>query len=109
MRRVADGAVGITLLQVFGATVATSPDPHVGLRVRGLTQALWHAVARGWLQPSGGASFVLTGEARRNFGAQLARLDDELVAALRQVGEAWASASTDRKKAAKARWSPAAT
>lgn len=39
------------LAAVFGVQVHAVPDPSVGLRVLGLTQALWDAVGRGWLKP----------------------------------------------------------
>jgi hypothetical protein len=88
---------GGTLPHVFGAEVRAVPDPSVGLRVLGLTEALWGAVGRGWLEPRGGngqALLVLSDTASRDLAPDLCQLDGAQSRAVRQAGDAWASDST---------------
>jgi hypothetical protein len=91
---------GDELSHVFGIEVRAVPDPSVGLRVLGLTQALWTAVGLGWLEPRGAdgrALFVLSSAAARDFGICLRRLDEVQGRAVRQAGAAWAADSTALK------------
>jgi hypothetical protein len=100
---------GEMLPQVFGTEVRTVPDPSVGLRVLGLTQALWGAVGRGWLKPSGmggRALFALSGAAARDLEADLDRLNRAQFSAVRQAGDAWAADSTSLKNSVSAFTSP---
>lgn len=88
---------GEMLPHVFGTEVRAVPDPSVGLRVLGLTQALWEAVGRGWLEPrgvGGRALLVLSDAAARDLAANLSQLDSVQCSAVRQAGDAWAAVST---------------
>lgn len=92
------------------ATVSVVPDPEVGLRVNGMTQAIWGAVACGWLEPFGrGRSFGfrLLDDADTPIREAICALSTEERDAICQAGEAWVSASTARKKRARAAESPA--
>jgi hypothetical protein len=94
---------GNTLAHLFDAEVHAVPDPSVGLRVRGLTQALWRAVDRGWLEPhsqDGQALLALSDTAVRDLAAGLGQLEGQAGVAVRQAGDAWASASTCLKNCA---------
>ncbi|GLW30030.1 hypothetical protein Areg01_29700 [Actinoplanes regularis] len=76
------------------------PDSGVGLRVVGLTQALWEAVGRGWLEPQGvggRALFLLSDSAAQDLAGEIGRLNEAQSRALRQAGDAWARASTSLK------------
>lgn len=100
---------GEMLSHVFGTEVRAVPDPSVGLRVLGLTQALWGAVGRGWLEPRAGdgqALLVLSDAAARDLAADLSQLDGSRGCAMRQVGDAWATDSTCLKNSVSAFASP---
>lgn len=101
---------GEMLSRVFGTEVRTVPDPSVGLRVLGLTQALWRAVGRGWLEPRDGggrALLVLSDAAAKDLAADLSQLDRSQGCAVRQAGDAWARDSTCLKNSVSAFASPA--
>lgn len=91
---------------IFGAEVRAIPDPSVGLRVPGLTQALWGAVGRGWLEPrgvAGKALLVLSDAAVQDLAIGLGQLDESQGGgAVRQAGDAWAADSTSLKNRANA-------
>lgn len=96
---------GDILPSIFGTEVRAVPDPSVGLRVLGLTQALWGAVGRGWLEPhgrNGQALLVLSPAAVRDLGPGLRQLNKAQGDALHQAGDAWAMASTSLKNLASA-------
>jgi hypothetical protein len=101
---------GETLSQVFATQVHAIPDPSVGLRVVGLTQALWGAVGRGWLEPhgeGGQALLVLSDVASQELTTDLDQLDEASGGrAMRQAGDAWAAASTRLKNSPNAVASP---
>jgi hypothetical protein len=100
---------GEVLPNAFATEVRAVPDPSVGLRVLGLTQALWGAVGRGWLEPrgeNGHALLVLSTAAVRDLAPVLSQLDEAQSDAVRQAGEAWATASTSLKKTVSAFASP---
>jgi hypothetical protein len=91
---------GDMLLRIFGIEVHSVPDPSVGLRVRGLTQALWAAVGRGWLEARGGdgrALLVLSDAAARDFAVGLSQFDEVQSRAVRHAGDVWAASSTSLK------------
>lgn len=91
---------GHMLPHVFGATVQTIPDPGVGLRVLGLTKALWEAVGRGWLEPCSGnghAMLVLSEAAAVDPALGLSQLAPAQSDAVRHAGAAWAASSTSLK------------
>lgn len=93
----------LSLLQRFGVEVRTTPDPEVGLRVSGLTQATWDAVADGLLEPLEDGHrvwFVLSGRERARLWRQVRHLPIGEAECLYRVGAAWALASTDRKNRA---------
>lgn len=99
-----------TLSRVFEVEVRAVPDPSVGLRVLGLTQALWRAVDRGWLEPraqDGRALLALSATASQDIAAALSQLDTQAGTAVRQAGDAWATDSTSLKKDDSAALSPA--
>jgi hypothetical protein len=101
---------GEMLSRAFGMEVRTVPDPSVGLRVLGLTQALWMAVCRGWLEPRDGggrALLVLAAAAAQDLAADLSQLDRSQGCAVRQAGDAWARDSTCLKNSVSAFASPA--
>src|SRR5690349_16071385 len=86
--------VGDCLAERFGTSVSAVPDAAVGMRVGGLTQALWEAVSHGWLSPlseQGCFRFQLTDCAARTFAAEVADLPEQEQCTVRQAGEAWAS------------------
>lgn len=95
----------------FDAKVSAVPDPEVGLRVKGMTQAIWGAVARGWLEPVGkglACGFRLLDDAHVPIQVATRALSTRERSAIRQAGEAWAFASIARKNRAFAATSPAA-
>ncbi|PFG49185.1 hypothetical protein ATK36_4323 [Amycolatopsis sulphurea] len=101
---------GEMLSRAFDTEVRTVPDPSVGLRVLGLTQALWRAVGRGWLEPRDGggqALLVLSDAAAKDLAADLSQLDRSQGSAVRQAGDAWARDSTCLKNSVSAFASPA--
>lgn len=98
------------LTHAFDVEVRAVPDPTVGLRVLGLTRALWAAVDRGWLEPraqDGQALLALSDTAARDIAASLRQLGGLAEAAVRQAGDAWATDSTSLKKDASTAVSPA--
>ena len=100
---------GHTLPDVFDMEIRAVPDPSVGRRVLGLTQALWAAVGRGWLEPqadSGQALLALTDAAAQELAPPLSELDRAQRSALCQAGAAWAADSTCLKNSARALPSP---
>lgn len=100
---------GEMLPHVFGTEVRAVPDPSVKLRVLGLTQALWGAVGRGWLEPrgvNGQALLVLSDAAAGDLAPDLSQLDGTQSCAVRQAGDAWAAASTRLKNSVSAFASP---
>lgn len=100
---------GQALPDVFDMEVRAVPDPSVGRRVLGLTQALWAAVGRGWLEPcasNGQALLVLTDAAAQDLASSVSELESTQQSALRQAGTAWATASTCLKNSARALPSP---
>jgi hypothetical protein len=100
---------GELLPTFFGTEVRAVPDPSVGLRVVGLTRALWGAVGQGWLRPygyEGLALLMLSAAAARDLEAEMSRLTDAQAHAVRQAGEVWAASSTSLKNLASAFASP---
>lgn len=100
------------LLGRLGVDVRASPDPDVGMRVKGLTSATWQAVARGLLKPHEAghcAWYTLQPSARASARRETICLDLAEADVLQRVGAAWASASTARKNRASAGRSPAPT
>lgn len=100
---------GQALPDIFDIEVRAVPDPSVGRRVSGLTQALWAAVGRGWLEPraaDGQALLALTDAAARDLADSLDELESCQQAALRQAGAAWATDSTCLKNSVRALPSP---
>jgi hypothetical protein len=99
---------------VSGSTLpplAGSPDADVGLRVQGVTKALWSLVGAGLLRVQerpGGADLVVdpaeVSEARR----VLMRLSEQDRRAVYGAADFWACASTSRKKRPSAATSSAA-
>lgn len=88
------------------------PDPDVGLRVEGVTGALWSLVASGVLQVRehvGGADFVVDPNRLPAARRSLMRLGEPDRSAVYSAADFWACASTARKKLASARVSAAAT
>lgn len=99
------------LLRRFDVDVRATPDPEVGMRVKGLTSATWQAVARGLLEPhetGHHAWYTLPASARASARRETMCLDLAEADVLHRVGAAWASASTARKKRARAARSSAA-
>lgn len=95
---------------VLPALVAR-PDPDVGLRVVGVTRALWQLVESGLLtvqERPGGAELVVDESALPSARHVLMRLPEVERRAVYAAADRWASASTSRKKAARALVSPAA-
>lgn len=77
--------------------VATVPDPDVGLRVRGLTQALWAAVSMQYLEPVGGSSFLAVSDSAQVMAGRLVSdLSGDGRSAVAAAGQDWACRSTAR-------------
>lgn len=99
-----DAPAGHLLCERMRITVRVAPDPDVGLRVEGLTQALWSAVTLRYLQPVDGSSILaLTDLARETADSMLKELSGEEKSALTSVGHAWACRSTLRNRPLSAR------
>jgi hypothetical protein len=97
---------GEFLAQRFDADpLSVTPDPQVGLRIVGMTQALWRAVALGLLCPTGDSTeVVVTADAQAEAGRALCALTDEERDAVTVAGRYWATAfSTDLKHFPRAR------
>jgi hypothetical protein len=84
------------------STFALTPDPEVGIRVRGVTQALWSLVSSGFFEveeSSGQAWFRVDPERLPQARRMLMRLSAEERAAIDHAAGIWAAAcSTSRKK-----------
>lgn len=105
IRRLRDSADGLEALSTFNVRLDWTPDPEVGLRVPGVTPALWAAVSAGRLTVTEGdhaATFDLTPKESTNARRQLSRLPAGIANAIYQTGTAWAAASTSRKSDARA-------
>ena len=88
---------GHAVCQHLAVTVATVPDPDVGLRVSGLTQALWSAASMRYLEPVGGSSFLAVSDLARDMAGSLLRgLSEDERAAVAAAGQDWAYRSTAR-------------
>lgn len=112
MRRLRETADGRKVLSAFGISEDWTPDPEVGLRVPGLTTALWDAVRDGTLtvaEEHTSADFVLAAKKTASARRRLSRLPVGLANAIYRTGTAWAAASTDLKKPASATSSSVAT
>lgn len=87
------------------------PDPDVGLRVEGVTRAVWALVASGLLQVrerAGGATLVVACDALPEARRILMLLPDRDRTAIYAAADFWARSSTARKKSASAPTSPGA-
>lgn len=105
-----DSASAQALLLTFGVFLSARPDPEVGLRIKGMTQAVSEAVREGVLEPHEDhheAWFSMPQEQRRMLRAQVARMDHGQSRLLYEVGAAWARTSTSRKNRRTNRSSPA--
>lgn len=88
------------------------PDPDVGLRVSGVTPALWDLVGAGLLrvlERPGGADLMVEGAALPSGRRVLMRLRPTEQAAIYRAAGYWAAASTQRKNPASAASSPGGT
>jgi hypothetical protein len=87
----------------------TQPDPLVGVRVSGVTQALWDAVRDGLLvvrESSRSAHLQVNPEVESALRTQLMQLPAPESSEIYRIATAWAAASTSRKNAAKETTSP---
>lgn len=85
--------------------LAAAPDPDVGLRVQGVTVALWTLIGAGLLRPverPGGADLVVDEDALPKARRVLMRLSGPDRAAVYAAADLWARASTSRKNRASA-------
>lgn len=110
LRRLRDTEDGRSVLVAFNVEMDWSPDPEVGLRVPGVTGALWDAVKAGQLvvdYQDSTTAFVLatneTGRARR----RLRELPAGMANAIYRTATDWAADSTSRKNVPSAAPSPA--
>lgn len=89
---------GQAACQHLAVSVTTVPDPDVGLRVRGLTQALWLAASMRYLKPVDDTSFLAVSDTARDMTESMLRgLSENERAAVAAAGQAWAFRSTVRK------------
>jgi hypothetical protein len=98
--------VGLTALAEFGIGVDWTPDPEVGLRVPGVTVALWDAAKSGALtvdETATPVAFVLSSAAALRSRRQLSKTPPEIARAIYEAGATWANASTSRKSDASSR------
>jgi hypothetical protein len=105
------GAAGAQVLSLFGVEGPWKRDPEVGLRVPGLTAAIWSAAAEGDLEThemTTHARYELSDTAARRGLRVLARLAPSEAAAVYRVGADWARRSTSSKKDARLAMSSAA-
>ena len=92
-----DAPAGHGVCERWHVVVDTVPDPDVGVRVSGLTQAFWSAVALRYLEPVAGSSVLAVTDAARDMSTRvLAVLSGEERAVLAGVGQDWACRSTSR-------------
>lgn len=85
------------------------PDPDVGLRVQGVTAALWSLAGAGLFRVSerpGGADLLVDEDALPWARRVLMRLSSDDCEAVYAAADRWASASTARKNSARAVSSP---
>lgn len=90
-----------SLLDHFGVQVVSQPDPDVGLRVSGLTRALWDAVSQGYLrthEDGTAAWFILEETALPAINRRMGKLPSGETECLQRVGADWAARSTRSKK-----------
>lgn len=92
------------VLARYGVSVQTIPDPDVGLRVSGLTDATWKAVARGLLEPHEAgqqAWYTMPAATRMRARREVMRLDLAEAGLLQRIGADWAASSTARNTRAR--------
>ena len=100
----------LTSASALGVDIVGVPDPAVGMRVLGFTQAMWEAVAQSWLAAEYSDSIAIlrvTEVARRKIVGDLAHYDETTVNLVRQAGEFWATSSTARNSCVSPTKSPA--
>ncbi len=97
LRALWESREGRAACEHLAITVTTVPDPDVGLRVGGLTQALWSAVKKRYLEPVGDSSFLAVSDPARAMARSLLSglLEQERVA-MTAAGQDWACRSTAR-------------
>lgn len=87
----------------------TQPDPVVGIRVTGVTQAIWDAVRDRLLvvrESQRSAHLLVNPEVEPGLRTQLMQLPTGESSEIYRIATVWAAASTSRKNAAKAASSP---
>lgn len=87
----------------------TQPDSLVGIRVAGVTQAIWDAVRDGLLvvhESQRSAHFLVNAEVEPDLRTQLMQLPVPESSEIYRIAEDWAAASMSRKKAARPATSP---
>lgn len=97
-------ASGAEVLASFDVPRIWRPDPEVGLRVPGVTGALWDAVTTGSLQVvehGPRAGFVLAAGRQAEARQLLSRLPAEQASEVYRVATDWAAASTSRNTRAR--------
>lgn len=112
LRRLLESEDGRAVLSAFDVNMDWRPDPEVGIRVPGVTKALWEAVGDGGLvvdEDGVSAEFVLADHRTASLRRELSRLPAGFASAIHRTGTAWAADSTSRKNVARAALSPAAT
>ena len=103
LRRLGQTVSGAEVLATFEVSRTWRPDPEVGLRVPGVTGALWDAVTSGALQvveDGPRAGFVLAPSREAEARRLLSRLPAEQASEIYRVATDWAAASTSRKTGA---------
>lgn len=100
LRGLSQTASGAEVLSKFEVPRTWRPDPEVGLRVPGVTGALWDAVTSGALEvveDGPHAWFVLAANREAEARRLLSRLPAEQASEIYRVATDWAAASTSRK------------
>lgn len=96
-------SIGKSICSRLNTRMDTLPDPDVGLRVQGLTKAIWVALGQGLLNPTTSETVVaLTGLGRVKSCAILATLSEAELRTLAEIGHHWTCRSTSRKTRSRA-------
>lgn len=96
---------GMCVLQAFHVRLDWKPDPEVGLRVPGVTSALWHATNLGRLRVTTDEKqtrFVLSPSEVESARGRLTQLPSQLAEEIFRTATFWADSSTSRKNRANA-------
>ena len=105
LRELGETASGTEVLEAFEVSRTWRPDPEVGLRVPGVTGALWDAVTSGALrvvEDGSQAGFVLAPNRRAEARRQLSHLPAAQASEIYRVATDWAVSSTARNTASSA-------